>query len=433
MKMAATGVRSLITAIAVTAVVGSPASATEVRGGTWALSSTRIYIAPDTPAIDDGVVLVRDGKIAAAGRKDSVSIPAATPESACSGGFVTSGFQNNHVHFTGDQWNGARSQSAQALLGHLDEMLTRYGFTTVVDTASDRDNTLALRSRIESGELRGPRILTVGLPLYPPNGIPGYLADLPKAFLARLPQPATPADAVKIVTANLQAGTDATKLFIATPQADRTIKRMPAEIARAAAAQTHRHGKLVMAHPTDIEGIRAALQAEVDVLVHTTLDVETAWPAPLVREMVEHDMAVVPTLKLWKYELDKTQVPDTARQRLVAATLEQLKTFAAAGGQVLFGTDVGYMLQFDPTDEYALLSEAGLTPMQILDSLTTAPAARWNESGRRGQLKAGMDADIVVLAADPAVDPRNFAKVRCTFRNGALIYSDSAHRQAANR
>jgi imidazolonepropionase-like amidohydrolase len=71
------------------------------------------------------------------------------------------------------------------------------------------------------------------------------------------------------------------------------------------------------------------------------------------------------------------------------------------------------------------MTKAGLTPMQILASLTTAPAARWKESQRRGRLAAGMDADIVVLEADPAVDARNFAKVRCVFREGTEIYADS--------
>ena len=48
----------------------------------------------------------------------------------------------------------------------------------------------------------------------------------------------------------------------------------------------------------------------------------------------------------------------------------------AAGGDVLFGTDVGYMRDFDPADEYALLASAGLSPMKILASLTSTPAAR---------------------------------------------------------
>ena len=56
------------------------------------------------------------------------------------------------------------------------------------------------------------------------------------------------------------------------------------------------------------------------------------------------------------------------------------------------------------------MSKAGLTPMQILASLTTAPAARWDEADRRGRLEVGMDADIIVLDADPAEDAKNFAR-----------------------
>ena len=90
----------------------------------------------------------------------------------CQGGVVVAGFQNSHVHFTGDEFVDARHQPAEALNVAMTQMLTRHGYTTVFDIASDRDNTLALRDRIEKGDVRGPRILTVGLPLFPPHGLP---------------------------------------------------------------------------------------------------------------------------------------------------------------------------------------------------------------------------------------------------------------------
>jgi imidazolonepropionase-like amidohydrolase len=91
----------------------------------------------------------------------------------------------------------------------------------------------------------------------------------------------------------------------------------------------------------------------------------------------------------------------------------------------MFGTDVGYMHDPDPTDEYLLLARAGVSPMAILAMLTTAPAAFWHVSDRRGRVAAGMDADVVVLDADPAVDPANFARVRCTLREGRPLYVGS--------
>jgi imidazolonepropionase-like amidohydrolase len=61
--------------------------------------------------------------------------------------------------------------------------------------------------------------------------------------------------------------------------------------------------------------------------------------------------------------------------------------------------------------------------MQILASLTTAPAARWKESEQRGRVAEGLAADLVVLEADPATDETNFVKVRCTIRGGRLIHA----------
>jgi len=68
------------------------------------------------------------------------------------------------------------------------------------------------------------------------------------------------------------------------------------------------------------------------------------------------------------------------------------------------------------------MGRAGLTAMQILDSLTTAPAARFGEAQSRGRVAPGMEADIVVLGADPTRDVRNFASIRYTIRHGQVIY-----------
>jgi imidazolonepropionase-like amidohydrolase len=161
--------------------------------------------------------------------------------------------------------------------------------------------------------------------------------------------------------------------------------------------------------------------------VHTTLGEKEPWDAAVIAQMRQRNMSVIPTFKLWKYELLKEDVPATVIEKLIGATLDELRAFHSAGGQVLFGTDVGYMHDYDPTDEYVYMQQAGLSPTQILVSLTTAPAARWKESDRRGRLVPGAEADIVVLAADPSDDVKNFANVRCVFRGGELIYSSVAN------
>ncbi|MEQ1516876.1 MAG: amidohydrolase family protein [Usitatibacteraceae bacterium] len=411
------------------AALAAPFTVTDAHAASeadiWFLRGSKVYVAPELAPLQEGVVLIRGDRIIAVGEQGKITIPPGARESSCSGGIIAAGFQNSHVHFIGEMWNAAGKAPAKELSKKVTTMLTRYGYSTVVDIASDRINTLALRARIERGELPGPRILTSGLPLFPPNGIPVYLENFPREFLATLPQPTSVDAARQVVHENLDAGADVTKLFIATPQA-RKIQRMPADIARGAADETHRRGKLVVVHPTDIAGVEAALAAGADILAHTTHGVETPWPDSLLAQTIKQGMSLIPTLKLMGYELKKEDVPPAVAARLIDASVAHVRSFAAAGGQVLFGTDVGYMNDFDPTEEYLLMAKAGMSPAQILASLTTVPAARWKESSRRGRLAAGLDADVVVLEADPKMDAANFAKVRCTVSRGRTIYSRSS-------
>lgn len=386
------------------------------------LNATKVYIAPDVAPLDEGSVVIRGDKILAVGTRERSTIAQDALPSECQNGIVLAGFQNSHVHFLGDGFFDAQTKSAGALSSQIESMLTRFGYTTVVDTASDLENTLTIRRRIQRGEVAGPRILTVGSGVFPPAGLPIYIAHLPARFLESQLLPESADAARRAVLDNLGRGADATKLFLATPQADHSVKRMPLDIARAAADVTHAENKLVMVHPTNIEGIRDALAAKADVLVHTTLGGEAPWPADVLQQLLSSEVAIAPTFKLLEYELKKENVPEDIAVRLVAMTVDHFKPFVAGGGSVIFGTDVGYMTDYDPTEEYVLMERAGMTPRQILASLTTEPARVWGDAARRGRVDAGMDADLVVLAADPAQDVRRFADVRCTIRGGKVIY-----------
>lgn len=397
--------------------------------GSAVLTASRIYTAPDARPLDDATIVIRDGKIVDVGAAGQSGPPQRKLASECQGGVVLAGFQNSHVHFIGTNFFDATSNSAAVLSAEIERMLTRFGFTTVVDAASDIENTQAIRRRIESGEIHGPRILTAGNGVFPPDGLPIYISHLPRRFLEAQLLPDDADAARKMVRSNIEQGANATKLFVATPQADHSIKRMPLDIARAAAEETHAQNKLVMVHPTDVEGVRLALAVGADVLVHTTLGAEVPWPDELLQQLLTKEVVVAPTFKLLRYELQKEQVPEDVASRLVAMTVEQFTPFVAGGGRVVFGTDVGYMTDHDPTDEYVLMEQAGMAPMQILASLTTEPARLWKEAASRGRVEVGMDADLVVLAADPAHDVRRFADVRCSIRGGEVIYRQQAQRQ----
>jgi hypothetical protein len=86
-------------------------------------------------------------------------------------------------------------------------------------------------------------------------------------------------------------------------------------------------------------------------------------------------VALIPTLKLWIYELRHERV--TLQDRFVDTAVGQLRAWNAAGGAVLFGTDVGSMSDYDTDDEFALMARAGMTTRQTIASLTTPPAKRF--------------------------------------------------------
>lgn len=396
--------------VALALVLGGQAS----DPATLALVGGRIHPAPDGVPIDDGVVIVEKGRIVRVGPRASTPVPPMARVIDCKNLIVTAGFQNSHVHFTDPRWMNAPGQTAAKLGAQLDEMLTRYGFTTVVDTASDFDNTLALRKRIEFGDVPGPRILTAGFALYPPNGVPYYVREVvPPEVLRQLPTPATAAEAAALVRQQINGGTDIVKLFVGSWVVRGKVLPMPQDIANAATAEAHRHGKLVFVHPSNGAGFEVALRAGVDVLAHAVEDLRDATPDQFAR-MRKQSIALVPTLKLFG-------------GRFAWEILDEVRDFARGGGQILFGTDVGYLPDFDPTDEYLFMSSAGLSWRETLASLTTAPARRFREEATRGTVAQGMAADLVVLGSDPVRSPNAFTDVRMTLRAGRVIYrSDTA-------
>lgn len=373
-----------------------------------AITNATVYTSSDPAAQPHTTVLIMEGKIAAVGH--GVPLPPRVATLACEGCVVFAGFWNTHVHFTGQQWIGADKLPAAELTHDMQAMLTHSGFTTVVDTASDVTNTTALRRRIEAGQVAGPKIYTAGSGLYPPHGIPFYLDDLPAALRAGLPQPATADAAVAAVQYNEKSGSNIVKLFTGSYLTPDDITHMPADVARAAVSEGHRHGQLVFAHPSDLEGLRIAMNSGVDVLAHAPSKVEGV-DDDLIAQLIAHHMSMIPTLKLFSgsNHIDR-----------IRAIVAQ---FHAGGGTLLFGTDTGFLTDYDVTEEYRQLALAGLSFKDVLAMLTTNPAARFKVSSHAGAIRDGGDGDLTVVAADPALgDLQNFARVLYTIRGGKVIF-----------
>jgi hypothetical protein len=85
-------------------------------------------------------------------------------------------------------------------------------------------------------------------------------------------------------------------------------------------------------------------------MVHTT-PVDDLWSRSFVERLTAADMALTPTLTLWEVEFKKSNTSPQDLEKVMDRAARQLKAFSEAGGQVLFGTDVGYIEQFDTTNE----------------------------------------------------------------------------------
>jgi imidazolonepropionase-like amidohydrolase len=379
-----------------------------------------IYVNPTEEPIRDGVVLIHGRKIAEVGRREQVQIPPTAQRLDCAGHTITAGFWNSHVHFFERKWANVGSIPAPELSRQLQEMVTRFGFTSVFDLGSMWENTRRLRDRIEAGEVPGPRIRSTGEALVAPKAIPseGILGML--GFMAfPAPEIANAEQAAAAARKLLDEGVDGIKVHLQPPPPPNPP--FPPSAIPAAVSEAHRVGKPVFVHPNTGADVLAAVRAGVDVVAHTTPR-SGPWDETLLATMKERHVALTPTLTLWKYFLRHDRL--STQEQLVNTAVGQLRAWVASGGTVLFGTDLG-AIEYDPSDEYVLMAQAGMSFRQILASLTTAAAERFGESKQLGQVAPGFQADLVILKGDPFKNIRALTDVEYTLRAGKIIFRAS--------
>jgi imidazolonepropionase-like amidohydrolase len=223
------------------------------------------------------------------------------------------------------------------------------------------------------------------------------------------------------VARQIHDGADGIKIFANSIEQD-SILNMPLELAKAIVEEAHREGNPVFAHVSNDAGIEIAVKSGADILAHTTPSDEL-WDGSIAKALAAKHIALTPTLTLWDFEATRAGNSRGNIEVGMGRAAKQLAAFSQAGGQVLFGTDVGYIDVFDTSEEFAWMSRAGMSFKQILASLTTNPAQRFGYGTRSGRIAKGMEADLVVLCADPEQGAAAFAKVQFTIRNGEIIYS----------
>ncbi len=382
------------------------------------------------------------------------------------GQYLIPGLWDMHVHSAfGDWFPGGREIILPLFIAN--------GVTGVRDMGGDIPVLFQWRKEIASGQIIGPRMVISGPMLdgYLPNGKLRFPSSVPVT---------TPASAVAAVASLKKQGVDFIKVQ----------SEIPHDAYLAAAAEAHKQGLPIVGHVPDkvrMSEVVAAGQRSVEHLMGIFEGCSTEEEKfirgqgnlklllgtqnkqrcdALIQLLAQHQTWQVPTL-VWQrggefldqrdlkhQPLDKyvpaywrdvtwrrftnEMMPDllhdplALRQEYFADNLRIVGAMHNAGVPFLAGTDtapgVYVMPGFSLHDELANFVEAGLTPMEALQTATSNPARFLGMQASFGSVEAGKVADLVLLAANPVQDIRNTQKINAVVARGRL-FDDAALEQ----
>jgi imidazolonepropionase-like amidohydrolase len=109
----------------------------------------------------------------------------------------------------------------------------------------------------------------------------------------------------------------------------------------------------------------------------------------------------------------------TAKRR-VRESAAMVKALFDAGVPIVAGTD-GALPGYSLLRSLEMYVEAGLTPMQAIESATRVPAESMGLGNDSGTIEAGKRADMIVLSADPLANISNIRTLRFVIANGRVL------------
>jgi len=432
----------------------------------------------------DAIILVDGNRIAQVGEAKSFNWPEAWGRRIdCRGKFILPGYIDTHVHFfqsadlftrpDGADFNSVRPYKEEVawIKSHLDDTFARYlrcGITSVVDVGGPIWN-FDVRKRANA-TAKAPRVAVAG-PLI--SSVSREKLDLGDPPIVKIDNPEQAREFVRKLA---EQKPDLIKIWYIVDKDHPVDSFRP--IARATIEESHARKIRVAVHATELETARAAVEEGADVLVHSVVDKpvddafvqllkdrhvilcptlvvferygrtfshqlnftkeEQAWGNPEV--IATLDVTKIPEDKLPPRIKDAVAKPDEAIARIkktYEVALPNLKKLADAGVTIAAGTDAGNIGTIHGPAlfrEFALMKEAGLTPMQILKCATSNAAQLFGgETGARiGKIDnpdkcgaGGCFADLVILKSNPLDDIARASDIDSVIKNGMVYPAQS--------
>jgi imidazolonepropionase-like amidohydrolase len=303
------------------------------------------------------------------------------------------------------------------------------GFTTVRDLGGTGVN-ISLRNAINNGTVVGPRIFTAGKAIATTGGhadpTNGYRKDLmgdpgPKEGVINSAE-----EARQAVRQRYKDGSDLIKITatggVLSIAKDGSGPQFTDEELKAIIETAKDYGMHTAAHAHGAEGMKRAVKAGI-----TTIEHGTKMTEEIMDLMKEKGTYYVPTISAGRFVGEQAKVPGYYNPLVVPKALEigpQIQnTFGKAykrGVKIAFGTDAGVFPHGENGKEFGYMVEAGMPPMEALQSATVVNASILGMSEKIGAIEVGKLADIIAVDEDPIKNIKTMEKVIFVMKEGVI-------------
>ena len=372
-------------------------------------------------------VLVRGDRIVAAG--PNVAALAGATVLDLPGMTLMPGMIEGHAHLFLHPYNEAlwddqvlkeplAERTARAVV-HADRSLMA-GFTTFRDLGTEGAgySDVGLKRAIDKGIVPGPRLI-VATKAIVARGAYGPKAANPDTPVPQGAQEVAGADEmISAVREQLGGGADFIKLYADYGNPARPTLSQ-AEL-NAAVATTHDAGRHVAVHATTPEGMRRAALAGADVIEHGFGGTEDVF-----RLMKQRNVALCPTLsasEAYARYFDKWDGQEPAPAD-VQENRRSFQTASKVGVPICMGGDVGVYAHGDNARELEAMVRLGMRPDHALAAATSGNARLFHLADR-GEIRAGLLADLVVVLGDPTRDISAVRNVLIVMKGGVIVRHD---------